>query len=1230
MWCLRYIGLLLVGMSSRSSQRVTCWSRRVTTGSRVVTSGSLTRPAGTAKLRCFTALRGGYTVSRVGDQLRVGLLGPFELRHGGGEPLALGGLRQRALLAILALPPNEVVSTDRLIDSLWGESPPSDATHTVRVFVSRLRQALGPSRGRLVTIAPGYRLTLDAVEIDAERSERLYNEARAAMAALRPADAAAKLSEALALWRGPPLADFTYEAFAQGTIARLEELRVCCREELVEAQLALGHHTEVVQALEVLIAQHPVRERPRGQLMLALYRCGRQAEALDAYQQARHMLVEKLAIEPSGALRRLEQAILEQDPALSVPAASDGGQPVSTDPPFADADVNRDERLETVFTSADRRPATISPRTAAGAFVGRGDCVERLRVRWHESRDGRTNLVWLAGPAGIGKTRLAMQFADEVQRDGGMALYGRADAESLLPYQPVAEALDDLMSGAGSRLEVAAKRELETLSRPFPNLRRYSPAAAAADDRDTMRYEVFEAVVSVLVRASADTPLLVVQDDLQWADQPTLLLLRHFLRRAEGARLLVIGAFRSDEPSQSLTEVLADLRRERLHDRLSLTGLADEATSRLVTERLDRAGVEVTPAFIHRLHRQTEGNPFFIEETLQALAESKLAQGGMVDQDALDALGVPEGVAEVIMRRVKKLTPLTQELLVIASVMGPVWNLRFVEDLIRAERADFGEEMDAAPIDAIAAAVEEAAGLVLELPDQFEVLTFAHALVREVLYASLAGGRRIRLHHRVAEALDRLSEHADVNPAELAHHFLMAKPIAGPERARKYAIVAGRRAAKQFAYEEAAEQLRRAVALSEKDDEAGRCDILLELGRVQWHIGDEGARSTFLTAAKSAEGRDARQLAWAAIGLGERYFEITYEGARYLDWLEKAQTALPTDDSHVRVVLLSRLAVNLSFPYENERGQAIAADAVAMARRRGDERTLAVALLARQITLLDVRHIEQRLALDQELGSLAGGHEELAAEVHHWRMYDLLGVGDLNGARHEATELDRLAEKLGQPLLRSLALGARGVWAEIAGDDDEAERWADLSLQQARIAHTHDADSSWGSQVFALRRRQGRIAELSSQVESIVDAGGQPLGWVGALGVLRLESGDEAAARALYEQEMGDGPANLPRGMFWLTRMALLSELCAGLGDVAGAEQLYALLLPHAARNVVVAYCSFWGPVEGYLARLAATFMDRALAMQHAGAARDRAAAIGAPVIARELQRRQLEMQLAT
>lgn len=293
-----------------------------------------------------------------------------------------------------------------------------------------------------------------------------------------------------------------------------------------------------------------------------------------------------------------------------------------------------------------------------------------------------------------------------------------------------------------------------------------------------------------------------------------------------------------------------------------------------------------------------------------------------------------------------------------------------------------------------------------------------------------------------------------------------------------------------------------------------------------------------------------------------------------------------------------------------------------MARRIGDETLLAAVLLARHVTLLDVRHIEQRLELSEELNSLAGGHQELAAERHHWRMYDLLAVGNLDAARREHAALETLAGRLGQPLLRSIAVGARGLWADLAGDEEAADRCADEFLREARRAQTGDAVSAWASQLLARRRRQGRFVELAPHVERLARSGGQQLGWLSALGVLRFETGDAAAAREIYEEEMAGGPARLPRGMFWLTRIAMLSELCAKLADAAGAEALYTELVPHAERNVVVAYCSFWGPVDRYLVLLAETFGEQELAALHARRALRRARAMNAPLLAQDLEER--------
>ncbi len=250
------------------------------------------------------------------------ILGPLEVRREGGQ-VALGAAKQRALLAILLVRANEVVSIDRLIEELWPE-PPETAANTLQVYVGKLRKALEPDRARgaqgalLVTRAPGYLLRVEPDELDADRFERLTYEGKSAREAKDYATAARRLHEALELWRGPALADFMYAPFAQAEIARLDELRLDAFEERVEAELALGSAADLVAELEPVIRDNPLRERLRGQLMLALYRSGRQADALDVYRETSKTLDEELGLVPSPPLQRLQRAILRQEPALEV------------------------------------------------------------------------------------------------------------------------------------------------------------------------------------------------------------------------------------------------------------------------------------------------------------------------------------------------------------------------------------------------------------------------------------------------------------------------------------------------------------------------------------------------------------------------------------------------------------------------------------------------------------------------------------------------------------------------------------------------------------------------------------------------------------------------------------------------------------------------------------------------------------------------------------------------
>ena len=321
--------------------------------------------------------------------LEFGILGPLEVRAD-GRAVQLGGARPRAVFAMLALHANQPVSAERLALALWGEDVPPSAVKTVQVYVARLRKALGDPNV-LVTTPAGYRLRVRPGELDADRFERLVADGREALADGRAEHAAARLREALELWRGPPLAEVASAPFAPAEIARLEEQRLAAVELRVEADLAAGRHAELVGELQQLTSQHPWRERLHAQRMLALYRSGRQADALEAYRHAREVLVEQLGIEPGPELHDLHEAILAHDPGIDAPPTTRSGAAAARDAPG-------DGQLP------------VPPNATIGREHDLADLTERLRA-------SSVRLVTLTGPGGVGKTRLALEAARSVEEE---------------------------------------------------------------------------------------------------------------------------------------------------------------------------------------------------------------------------------------------------------------------------------------------------------------------------------------------------------------------------------------------------------------------------------------------------------------------------------------------------------------------------------------------------------------------------------------------------------------------------------------------------------------------------------------------------------------------------------------------------------------------------------------------------------------------------------------------
>jgi DNA-binding SARP family transcriptional activator/KaiC/GvpD/RAD55 family RecA-like ATPase len=1129
---------------------------------------------------------------------RIALAGTLRAEIGGRDVAGeLPGRQGRALFAFLVLHRHRPVSRGELIGVLWPREPPEAPEAGLSTVLARARRALGEG---VVQGRAELQIVLEEdTDVDIERAEAGAQAAERALAAgdLRGARASAEAALEII---GRPLLPGIEGDWVERLRSELAALEPGLLEVLARAALGVGDREHLAVAERVartLAERHPFRESGHALLIEVHGRRGNVAEATLAYDRLRAFLRDELGTVPSSAVSALHEELLREGRLSAV-----------REP--------RDAQAATAAATgrqAGPLPLPVIGGAPAGTpFVGRGDQLERLRKAWQDAGTGRRRLALLVGEAGVGKTRLAGRFAADVHSAGATVLYGRCDEEPLRSYQPFIEALRHELRHGGLVADPDAAHDLAELARILPEAR---PAAddapLPAHDPDTERYRLFEAVASLLRRATQRAPLLLVVDDLHWADKPTLLLLRHLLRHADPARLLVLGLVRDVEIREDhpLTELTTDLRRDGRFDRLVLDGLSEREADALVAARL---AAPPSAAFVRGLCEQTQGNAFFIEEALRALVEAQVLEAGAEAQAAaLESIGVPDSVADVILRRLSRISERAREALTVAATIGPEFDLAILEALVPA----------ASP-EGVIAALEEAmaSGLIAEVAESVDRFAFCHALARDAIYGRLSRTRRLRLHLRVATAL----EAAGAPPGALAHHFFAAREVGAAQQAVHYCVLAGQEAAASLAYEDSAEHYRRAleaIAADPAADEAQRCDLLLALGRIQWRAGDAAARATYLEAAASARERAAaEQLGRAALGLGERYWEARAVNRRHAELITEAVQGLPACDSTLRARLMGRMAENLHFTAEQDYGKQLSADALAMARRLGDPEVLAMALMSRHVALLHIEHLDERMALSDEVLAATGEHRALRAEALHWRLLDICELGAPAEARRAHAELTALAGQLRQPLLEHLAIGWEGVFAHLAGDVDAAERCASRSFKQAGRAQVGHASSYLAGMLYTLRRQQGRVGELLAPMQGLVVGGSANLAWSAALALAQVETGAIEQGRARYAQLTAGGARAVPRDWFWFFTVVLLAETACALEDADRAQELYDLLAPHADRFVQVIFAANWGSVQRQLGALAAVGERFDAAEEHFRAALNANGRVGAVLMTAETQ----------
>ncbi|MGH2948719.1 MAG: ATP-binding protein, partial [Solirubrobacteraceae bacterium] len=929
----------------------------------------------------------------------------------------------------------------------------------------------------------------------------------------------------------------------------------------IEAKLALGGHAEVVGQLEALIGDYPYRERLRAQLMLALYRSDRQADALQAYQNARRTLVEELGIEPGERLRELERAILAQDPELHLAAEEPAAE-----------------------------PAVETPRSA---FVGRERELAELVGGLDDAFAGRGRLFLLVGEPGIGKSRLAEELIAQARARGARVLVGRCwEAGGAPAYWPWVQSLRPYLrdTDAGS-LRSQLRGGAADVARLFPELRDLlADLPPPPLESEGARFRLFDSMTAFLKRAAARRPLVLVLDDLHAADEPSLLLLQFVAREHGESRLLIVGAYRDVDPTLSdpLTTTLTELAREPVTRTLALAGLGEADVARFIELTAPGAPAADLSAAVHA---GTDGNPLFVGEVVRLLAAE-----GRLKQQAIAPLAIPQSVREVIGRRLRHLSDECNRLLSLASVLGREFDL---DALAAVSALEHG---------AILALLDEgiAARVVSEVPGVIGRMRFVHALIRDAAYHRLTRSRRVQLHLQAGEALEALySSDLDPHLAQLAHHFFESAAGGDGQKAVDYARRAGSRAVALLAYEEAVRLYEMALEALGPDAAATarvRCELLLALADAQGRAGDgPAAKSTFLRAADLARSAELPEmLARAAIGYGGRFLwahALTDE--RLVPLLEDGLSALGEPDSVLRVQLLSRLAAALRHGPSRERRERISEEAIQTARTIGDPATLAYALAAAECALHAPHNAHRRLAEGKEIVSLVAGtgDTERLFDGHEHSFWAAWELGDPDRRAVELASMTRVAQELRQPAQLWMLATAHATLALSQGRFAEAPELIERAAAIGERVLAWHAVAARRMQLFLLRREQRRLAGFVREVSDHAHEFPSPLVHRAILAHVyaRLERTEEAKA-LLHELTRRD-LSYWHVDEEWLLSICLLAETCAILGDTERAAPLYELLLPHCSLNAValpeLALDSTSRPL-GILATLLGRFEDAA------------------------------------
>jgi DNA-binding SARP family transcriptional activator len=1070
-----------------------------------------------------------------------------------GRPAELpADARARELLARLALSPGPH-SRSALAGRLRPDVPEDSARKTLRNALYELRRALG-SAGRDAVVVNGQRVGLsDSVRVDVWEFRR------------RLADG--ELEAAADAGRGELLDGFDGDWVLRARDEHAAELAGVLGTLAARAEDAGDLSTAVAWARRRLDVE-PLAEASHRELIRLLALDGDRPAALAAARAMSERLRSQLGIPPSAATRALVEDVRRgriAHPAAAVAAAS-----------------------------APSLPSTLA---AAEHPEGRGAALARLEQAWADAVSGTLRFALVTGEPGIGKTTLAGELARRAHAQGGAVLLGRSDEHALVPFQPWIEALERL-------LEALPAADVDHwLTAHDGALARLLPARSAAQDSPgglRERYLAFELVRELLDDVAARRPVLLVLDDVQWADADSLSLLRHLARSAPRRRLLVVLCARPAELEPAATQTLAELRREGPLVHVELAGLDDDAVAALLARRTGATHHESA----RRYRARSGGNPFFLDELLREAQEA-----------GRDVEGPPAGVRDVITRRLARLDDSTLRALDVAAVCGLEFD---VTTLARVEERPVVEVLEA-----LDGAIEAA---LVAATDRRGFYAFAHLLVGETIVCALPASRRARLHLRIADILAERHDAGEVGAGEVAGHLRAAGPLAGAGRLATWELAAAREATAALAHSDAAAHYEAALAVRSAAQDPERGELLLALGHAHDRAGRRGeARAAFADAAELARAeRDPDLLARAALGHGGTAVVIAAADPTTVGLLEEALAATlhatgtvpvaPAGDPRTSARLLARLSVELYYT-DPARARELSALAVERARRADDAAALAAALNARRVALWSPHHAGERLAVAGEMVSAAeaAGDREAVLHGRNWRVVDLLELGRVREAAAEIDAYEALADAVALPHFRWYVPLWRAALALLAGRWGESRELAERALALGRQADDPNAPLFVEIQHELGLYAQRRVAEID-RPRIVEGAATSPAAaeWLVYLALVDAETGATEEARRLVSELARDGCSALAMDANW-HGACVLADAAVQVADREAAAALYALLEPHAHLFPVIARAvACLGSAEYYVGRLAGLLghHDEAVArLRRAVAENDRAGA---------------------